>query len=101
MDWRLPDIDGIGVTRRMREAVGGDTLIIIITAYDWGAIEKNARAAGANAFLAKPIFASTLYNALLSVTGIEKANPFLVLSDGIRLSSMHLKWGLPISSDMK
>ena len=73
VDWRLPDIDGIEVTRRMREAVGDDTLIIIITAYDWGAIEKNARAAGANAFPAKPIFASTLYNALLSVTGIEKA----------------------------
>lgn len=73
VDWRMPDIDGIEVTRRMREVVGDDTLIIIITAYDWGAIEKNARAAGANAFLAKPIFASTLYNALLSVTGIEKA----------------------------
>ena len=73
VDWRMPDIDGIEVTRRMREIVGDDTLIIIITAYDWGTIEKNARAAGANAFLAKPIFASTLYNALLSATGIEKA----------------------------
>lgn len=73
IDWRMPDIDGIEVTRRIREVVGPDTLIIIITAYDWGAIEKNARAAGANAFLAKPIFASTLYNALLSMTGIEKA----------------------------
>lgn len=73
VDWRMPDIDGIETTRRMREIVGPNTLIIIITAYDWGAIEKNARAAGANAFLAKPIFASTLYNALLSMTGIEKA----------------------------
>ena len=66
-------MDGIEATRRMREAVGPDTLIIIITAYDWGAIEQSARAAGANAFLSKPIFASTLYNALLAVTGIEKA----------------------------
>lgn len=73
VDWRMPDMDGIEATRRMREIVGPDTLIIIVTAYDWGAIEKNARAAGANAFLAKPIFASTLYNALLSATGIEKA----------------------------
>ena len=73
VDWRMPDMDGIEATRRMREAVGPDTLIIIITAYDWGAIEQSARAAGANAFLSKPIFASTLYNALLAVTGIEKA----------------------------
>ncbi|BDF32128.1 hypothetical protein CE91St62_02010 [Lachnospiraceae bacterium] len=73
VDWSMPDIDGVEVTRRMRDIVGSDRLIIIITAYDWGAIEKRARAAGANAFLAKPIFASTLYDALLSVTGIEKA----------------------------
>lgn len=73
VDWRMPDIDGIEATRRMRECVGAETLIIIVTAYDWGTIEKNARAAGANTFLSKPIFASTLYNALLSVTGIEKA----------------------------
>ena len=54
VDWRMPDMDGIEATRRMREAVGPDTLIIIITAYDWGAIEQSARAAGANAFLSWP-----------------------------------------------
>ncbi len=84
VDWRMPDIDGIEATRRMREIVGADTLIIIITAYDWGAIEKEARAAGANAFLAKPIFASTLYNALLSVTGIEKSVLRPVPDGGLR-----------------
>lgn len=72
IDWKMPDMDGIEVTRRVREFVGPDTTIIIITAYDWSAIEQNARKAGANAFLSKPIFASTLYNTLLSVTGIEK-----------------------------
>ena len=73
IDWKMPDMDGIEVTRRVREYVGPDTTIIIITAYDWSSIEKDAREAGANAFLSKPIFASTLYNTLLSVTGIEKA----------------------------
>ena len=69
IDWRMPDMDGIEVTRRVREVVGPDTTIIIITAYDWTSIEKSAREAGANAFLFKPVFASALYNALLSVTG--------------------------------
>jgi signal transduction histidine kinase/CheY-like chemotaxis protein len=73
IDWKMPDMDGIEVTRRVREFVGPDTTIIIITAYDWSAIEQSARAAGANAFLSKPIFASTLYNTLLAVTGIERA----------------------------
>lgn len=74
IDWRMPDLDGIEVTRRVRHVVGPDTTIIIITAYDWGPIEKSAREAGANTFLAKPIFASSLYNALLSVTGVEKTD---------------------------
>ena len=73
VDWKMPDIDGVEVTRRVREYVGPDTTIIIITAYDWSAIEQSAREAGANAFLSKPIFASTLYNALLAVTGVDKA----------------------------
>ena len=73
VDWRMPDMDGVEVTRRLREAVGPDTTIIIITAYDLSAVEKSAREAGADAFLAKPIFASTLYNTLLSVTGIGKS----------------------------
>lgn len=74
IDWRMPDADGVEVTRRIREYVGPDTTIIIITAYDWSAIEQSAREAGANAFLSKPIFASALYNTLLSVTGVEKTH---------------------------
>ena len=73
VDWRMPDMDGIEVTRHIRSLVGPDTTVIIITAYDFNAIEERARDAGANAFITKPVFASTLYNALLSVTGIERA----------------------------
>lgn len=42
----MPDMDGIEVTKRIREIAGPDTTIIIITAYDWGTIEQNARLAG-------------------------------------------------------
>ena len=76
VDWRMPDINGVEVTRRIREVSGPDTTIIIITAYDWSVIEQSARKAGANAFLSKPIFASSLYNTLLSVTGIGRAVEF-------------------------
>ena len=40
VDWRMPDMDGIETTRRMREIVGPDTLIIIVTAYDWGQLKR-------------------------------------------------------------
>ena len=73
IDWQMPDMDGVETTRRIRALTGTETMIIIITAYDWGAVENSARQAGANAFITKPIFASTLYDTLLSVTGIERA----------------------------
>lgn len=71
IDWLMPDMDGVEVTRHIREKLGPDTLIIIISAYDWSEIEEEARRAGANAFVSKPLFESTLYNVLLSVLGVE------------------------------
>lgn len=66
IDWQMPDMDGIEVTRKVREVVGPETLIIIISAYDWHRIEKEAREAGANAFISKPLFESSIYDVLLS-----------------------------------
>lgn len=68
IDWCMPELDGIETARRMRSYVGSDVLIIIISAYDWSGIEEQAKAAGVNAFIAKPFFASNLYNMLLTVS---------------------------------
>lgn len=68
IDWCMPELDGIETARRMRSYVGPDVLIIIISAYDWSGIEEQAKAAGVNAFIAKPFFASNLYNMLLTVS---------------------------------
>lgn len=68
IDWCMPELDGIETVRRMRRYVGPDVLIIIISAYDWSGIEEQAKAAGVNAFIAKPFFASNLYNTLLTVS---------------------------------
>lgn len=68
IDWCMPELDGIETARRMRSYVGPDVLIIIISAYDLSGIEEQAKAAGVNAFIAKPFFASNLYNMLLTVS---------------------------------
>lgn len=68
IDWCMPELEGIETARRMRRYVGPDVLIIIISAYDWSGIEEQAKAAGVNAFIAKPFFASNLYNTLLTVS---------------------------------
>ena len=72
VDWNMPDMDGIEVTRRIREELGPDTLVIIISAYDWSEIEKEAKEAGANAFIAKPLFESSLYHVLSLAVNQER-----------------------------
>ena len=65
IDWLMPDMDGMETTRRIRQIVGPDTTIIIISAYDWSSIETEARAAGADYFLSKPLFRSSLRDTFL------------------------------------
>lgn len=64
IDWKMPGMDGLETTRRMRELVGSETMIIIISAYDWSSIEKSARAAGADYFISKPLFQSSICDTL-------------------------------------
>ena len=71
IDWRLPDMNGIEVTRQIR-SLGDDTPIIILTAYDWSDIEAEARAAGVNAFCEKPLFLSDIRETLMEVIGQKK-----------------------------
>ena len=68
IDWRLPDMNGIEVTRQIR-SLNDDTPIIILTAYDWSDIEGEAKAAGVTAFCSKPMFLSDLRDTLLTAIG--------------------------------
>lgn len=72
LDWKMPGMDGIAVTREIRRQVGEDVPIIIISAYDWSEIEVSARAAGANAFLSKPLFKSKMVYLFKEILGNEK-----------------------------
>ena len=72
IDWRLPDMNGIEVTRQIR-SLGDETPIIILTAYDWSDIEVEARAAGVTAFCAKPMFMSDIRDTLMTAIGQKQA----------------------------
>ncbi len=77
LDWKMPDIDGIEMTRRIRSTVSPDIPILLISAYDRTDIEGAAKKAGANAFISKPLFRSTLYDTINDVlgTGAKFAEP--------------------------
>ena len=67
VDWLLPDMNGVEVTRRIRKETDDNVPIIILTAYDWSDIEKEAKEAGVTAFCSKPLFLSELSSCLQSI----------------------------------
>ena len=72
LDWKLPEIDGISLTRSIRRLLGNEIPILLTSAYDWSEISAEAQAAGVTGFISKPLFRSTLFYGL---------KPYL-LSDG-------------------
>ncbi len=72
IDWLMPDMNGVEVSRRVRKERGKDAPIIVLTAYDWSDIEEEAREAGVTAFCSKPLFFSELQSCLQTVINAEE-----------------------------
>ena len=73
VDWMLPDMNGIEVARRIRKEMGEDVPIIVLTAYDWSEIEKEAKEAGVTTFCSKPLFLSELRSCLYSIVNADES----------------------------
>ena len=71
VDWKMPDLDGLETITRIRSEIDTNTPILLISAYDWSDIEDKAKAAGANGFVSKPLFRSTLYDKINDLIGKE------------------------------
>ena len=84
IDWLMPDMNGIETTRRIRQIVGDEAPVIILTAYDWSDIEEDAREAGVTAFVSKPLFPSDLHNVLNKYCGTAAEEPVI----GVERSQM-------------
>ena len=72
LDWKMPDMDGIQTAQAIREEVGPDVPIIILSAYDWSGVEEEARRAGVNGFISKPLFKSRLVYLFNQIIGDDK-----------------------------
>ena len=71
LDWKMPDMNGIDATRRIRAEVDAPVPILLTSAYDWSDIEDEAKEAGANGFVSKPLFRSRLYEKINQLFGTE------------------------------
>ena len=78
IDWRMPDMDGIETTRKIRSVIGSESVIVMLTAYYWDEIADEAKDAGVDCFVSKPLFTATVLNeysmARRNRSGDEKEN---------------------------
>ena len=75
LDWKMPGMDGLDTARAIKRLVGDTLPIIILSAYDWSDIELEARAAGVDAFLSKPVFKSGLIRTFQSLRNQAPEDP--------------------------
>lgn len=74
LDWKMPEMDGIETARQIRKRIGKEITIIVLTSYEFSEIEEEAKAAGVDAFIAKPLFRSRLTATLRQFTSGRKEN---------------------------
>ncbi|MEA5012318.1 MAG: response regulator [Angelakisella sp.] len=67
LDWKMPGMDGIETARKIRRIAGKDIVIIVMTAYDWIAIEAQAKQAGIDVLISKPLFKASLAQTIENV----------------------------------
>lgn len=63
VDWKMPDQDGVEVTKEIRKIVGAESAVVVLTAYNWEDIESEAKEAGVDHFIAKPLFSANVLTA--------------------------------------
>ncbi|MCM1209610.1 MAG: response regulator, partial [Ruminococcus sp.] len=86
VDWRMPGMSGAQTVRAIRDVVGENTSIILVTAYDWSDIEEEAKNSGADGFICKPLFKSYLSEKIGHVLEVEEKN-----SDSMETANSDLK----------
>ena len=108
VDWRMPDMDGIALAKILKEKAPnpGNTIVIMISAVEWRSIEGEARSAGVDTFLSKPLFPSAIIDTISKVLGakrqpqkekplLELAGIFLghriLLAEDVKINSMILQ----------
>lgn len=72
LDWKLPGMNGVQVAGKLRDLLGEEVPILLISAYDWSEFETEAREAGINGFIPKPLFKTTLFYNLRKYMGVEE-----------------------------
>ena len=88
VDWQMPEMDGIETTRKIREIIGNESAIIILTAYRWDDILEEALSAGVDSFIAKPVFVNSVIDEFR--TALRNKNAMLEELSKVDLTGRHI-----------
>ena len=80
-DWKMPDMDGIALTRELRSIDGGEAIVILLTGYDWEEEREEAAQAGVDSILSKPLFTDTLTHCVQEILSRREQNVETDLTD--------------------
>ena len=94
IDWKLPGIDGVELAKKLKDksvkaAEPGRAVVIIISAAEWNTIETEARKAGVDKFISKPLFPSAIVNVINECLGTNSARSEELLEDNIDIFADH------------
>ncbi|MCM1296342.1 MAG: response regulator, partial [Muribaculaceae bacterium] len=90
VDWKMPEMDGAQTVRAIRDIVGENTSIILVTAYDWSDIEEEAKGSGADGFICKPLFKSYLSEKIEHVLQADEGSMVVAESRNEDLKGLHI-----------
>jgi len=72
IDWKMPVMDGIQLAREIKSRVTENCIVIMISALEWSVIANEAKAAGVDKFLSKPLFPSSIAEIINEYVGVDK-----------------------------
>jgi two-component system, sensor histidine kinase and response regulator len=72
VDWKMPGMDGIQLADKLKTSASVNSFVIMISAAEWSVIENDAKKAGVDKFMSKPLFQSTIAEIINDYLGADR-----------------------------
>jgi len=72
VDWKMPEMDGIQLAAELKRRATAKSVVIMISAAEWTTVEAEAKAAGVDKFLSKPLFPSAIMDVIIECISLDR-----------------------------
>jgi signal transduction histidine kinase/CheY-like chemotaxis protein len=72
VDWKMPSMDGMQLASKLKSRMSDNSIVIMISAAEWSVIAEDAKKAGVDKFLSKPLFPSTIAEIINECMSVDK-----------------------------